>query len=90
MKALQTIFVIGLFVVLVRYTAKFLLSKIVKYEKKKNNPYIKFHKLKMKNDEDYQDYLEWIKKEGSGVPIEKLLSFEDYKAEQKIKKSLSR
>lgn len=64
--------------------AKFLLFVINYYKSK--NPYIQYHKMKNQNDDDYQDYLEWLKKEGRGVPVEKMKSPEDVRAENKIKK----
>ena len=51
-----------------------------------NNPYIDYHKSKMKNDKDYDEYLKWLDKNGNGVPVEKQLTPEDKKAENKIKK----
>lgn len=69
--------------------AKFLLFVISYSErnsKPSKNPYIEYHELKNKNDDDYQDYLEWLKKEGRGVPVEKMKSPEDVRAENKIKK----
>ena len=51
-----------------------------------NNPYIDYHKSKMKNDKDYDEYLKWLDKNGNGVPVEKQLTLEDKKAENKIKK----
>lgn len=51
----------------------------------KNNPYINYHKSKMNNDEHYQDYLYWLEKKGNGVPVDKMVSPEDKKAERKIK-----
>lgn len=50
------------------------------------NPYIQYHKLKDRNDAHYEAYLEWLEKNGSGAPVEKMKSPEDARAENKIKK----
>lgn len=91
MKVLSVIIVIGLFVLAVQLSAKFLLRLINEFEKKqssKNNPYIKYHKSKIKNDNDYQDYLKWLEKEGSGVPVDKVVTPEDARVERKFKSLL--
>lgn len=70
-------------------TAKFLLFVIDYYEKNtkpSKNPYIQYHKLKDRNDAHYEAYLEWLEKNGSGAPVEKMKSPEDARAENKIKK----
>lgn len=54
----------------------------------KDNPYINYHKSKMQNDANYDEYLEWSVKNGYGVPVEKQLSLEDRNAEKKIKSLL--
>lgn len=53
-----------------------------------NNPYIVAQKLKMKNDRDYDSYLDWMNKNGDGVPFEKIKTSEDLEAEKKISKHL--
>lgn len=50
------------------------------------NPYISYHKMKDRNENDYEAYLEWLEKNGSGAPIEKMKSPEDVRAESKIRK----
>lgn len=55
---------------------------------KESNPYIKAHLLKLKNDKDYYDYMEWMAKKGEGVPIPKIKSSEDIRAEKEISKYL--
>lgn len=52
------------------------------------NPYIKAQILKQKNDKDYEEYLDWMAKNGSGVPFEKVMTKEEYEADRKIKKLL--
>jgi predicted phosphoadenosine phosphosulfate sulfurtransferase len=76
-------FIISVFAI--QYIAKLLLATM----KRNENPYIRFHKLKMKNETYYQEYLKWLqKKDSSGVPIEKAQSIEDYNATEKIKRLL--
>lgn len=50
------------------------------------NPYVEAQKFKEANDRNYEDYMEWMQKYGSGVPFEKLETLEDQKANEKIKK----
>ena len=79
-----------LFALAVSLTAKFLLRSINRWEKKKslkNNPYIQYHKTKNKNDENYQDYLEWMRG-AHGVPVDKVVMPEDAKAENKFRQLL--
>lgn len=55
---------------------------------KEKNPYIQYHKFKNQNDQNYDDYLKWLEKEGHGVPINKVVSKEDAIADKKINKML--
>lgn len=52
------------------------------------NPYIKAQLIKDKNDRDYEEYIQWMEKNSSGVPFQKIISREDFEAEKKIKKLL--
>jgi hypothetical protein len=54
-------------------------------KRKSTNAYINAHKLKMKNDKDYEEYLKWLEKNGEGVPFNKVTTPEEKKAENKIK-----
>lgn len=62
------------------------------FPKKKNpalkNPYISYQEMKNKNDEFYDEYLEYMKRKGSGVLVGKVVSKEDAEAMAKIKKEL--
>lgn len=74
---------------LISALAKFILRKMDKkpidQPVKEYNAYIAYHKLKNKNDKDYQEYLKWLQSNGGGVPVEKTISAEDKKAETKIR-----
>ena len=59
---------------------------IIGYKPKSKNPYIAYHQLKDRNDENYDEYLEWLKRNGRGAPIEKVKSPEDVEAEKKLRK----
>lgn len=48
------------------------------------NPYIEAHKLKVKNDENYDEYIDWLDKNGGGIPFSKIQTKEDIEAEKKI------
>lgn len=91
MKLLAILLLLFLSVVAAQFIAKSLLKSIAKFEDRqrlKNNPYIQYHKAKMKNDNDYDDYLLWLEKEGEGVPVGKMIAPEDQVAENKLKKLL--
>lgn len=53
-------------------------------KKRNSNPYINAEKLKIKNEKDYQNYLKWMNKKGSGVPLDKVKTQEEKIAEEKI------
>lgn len=40
------------------------------FRKKKVNPYVQFHKLKVRNDNNYKDYLKWCLSLGE-IPMDK-------------------
>lgn len=71
---------------LIMSTARFVLRVFYKEKPKvkSSNPYIDYHKVKMINDKNYEDYLEWLQKSGEGVPIEKIEAPEDIEANKKI------
>ena len=55
---------------------------------KKSNPYIKAHKLKNRNDKDYNDYLEWVHKNKFTTPYNKLETLEEQIENYKLKNLL--
>lgn len=74
---------------LIQLAAKLILLLFFPEKKKTdNNPYIIYHKTKMQNDKNYEEYLDWLEKHGDGVPVDKVLTPEDKKASKKIKKLL--
>jgi hypothetical protein len=90
MKALILLLIIGCTAFLISALAKYLLRVIDKKKtavepQKEYNPYIAYHKIKNKNDQNYDDYLKWLQANGGGVPVEKRVSAEDKKAETKIR-----
>lgn len=56
---------------------------------KPTNPYIEAQKTIMDNDKNYEEYIEWMSKNGSGVPIEKIKHKEEVEAEKKLNKTLN-
>jgi len=73
----------------IMHVARFLLKSMKAMEDRSsitNNPYINYHKLKDKNDANYDQYLNWLEKNGSGVPVEQVKAPEDVIAENKIKR----
>lgn len=57
-----------------------------KKKPKQTNPYIQAHLVKLQNDKNYYDYIDWLAKKGEGVPIPKIKSSEDIRAEKEISK----
>jgi predicted RND superfamily exporter protein len=54
---------------------------------KNNNPYIQYHKAKMTNDDNYDEYLEWLKnKDVYGAPVEKIEDVQEKKAGTKVRR----
>ena len=52
------------------------------------NPYIDSHLMRRANDKAYAEYLEWLDKDGGGLPIEKVKTGEELKFENELKNSL--
>lgn len=56
--------------------------------KENSNPYIAEQKARMWNDQQYEDYLKWMRTKGEGMVIEKVLTKDEFEADEKIKKYL--
>jgi hypothetical protein len=65
---------------------KFVFAIFRMIAKKKVNPYIEAQKNIEANNKNYEDYLLWMDKKGSGVPLEKIKTIEEEKAENQYKK----
>lgn len=67
---------------------------IERLDKKKNrilqtdNPYIAAHRMKLSYDKMYDEYLDWLDKNGGDLPFEKWKTDEELQADAKINKSL--
>lgn len=57
--------------------------------KENSNPYIIEQKARMYNDQQYEDYLKWMRKKGEGMIIEKVMTKDEFEANEKIKKYLN-
>lgn len=57
---------------------------IFRPKKKPLNPYIEAQKVMMDNDKKYEEYIDWMSKNGYGVPIEKIRYKEEKEAEMNI------
>lgn len=80
---------VAVLVFLIRRMAKAGVRSIERWEERqkiKANPYILYHKRKMQNDSNYDQYMDWLEKEGHGAPIKKVISPEDAEADEKIKR----
>ena len=80
------------FAVVIQQIAKFVLRKFyIEKPKEKINPYIEYHKAKMANDDNYDEYLEWTKnKEVYGAPVEKIEAVEEIESSKKVKRLIPR
>lgn len=50
-----------------------------------NNLYINAHRTRRKNDDDYETYLDWLDKTGGDLPIDKIISREEWNFKQQMK-----
>lgn len=50
----------------------------------KKNPYVEVHKAKIKNDIAYQDYLNWLDRNGGDMPFDKWKTKEEMDFERKL------
>lgn len=60
------------------------------FGKKKENPYIRLHKNKWKNETDYQQYLKWLDKKGGDVPLKQAKFNDEKEVERELSKHLNR
>ena len=51
---------------------------------KRDNPYIQAHRIKMMNDDMYQEYLEWLDRSGGDMPFEKWKTREEQAFDEKV------
>jgi hypothetical protein len=54
--------------------------------KSSQNPYIKAHQMRKYNDESYDEYLNWLDKNGGDMPIDKVKSKEEQRFEKQWKR----
>jgi len=52
------------------------------------NPYIAEHLAMRYNDKSHEEYLEWLDRDGGGLPIKKILTQEEWGFEQQMKNQL--
>lgn len=55
---------------------------------KRENPYIRKHKRKWRNDKEYFEYLDWLNKKGGDVPLKKSRIKEDIDIEKEINETI--
>lgn len=82
--------VLAIFIIALGILACYGWVKLVMYlfwpKKKTANPYIEAHRQKMLNDQNYDDYIKWLDKNGGGIPFSKVETKEEKEADQAIKK----
>jgi len=49
-----------------------------------DNPYIEAHLIRRRNDNDYEEYLKWLDDNGGGLPINKILTREEWEFKQQL------
>lgn len=52
------------------------------------NPYITEQKSRMWNTKKYEEYERWMRIKGEGIPIQKIVTQDEFEAVEKIKKYL--
>lgn len=57
---------------------------------KTENPYIKTHKRKWKNELHYQEYLKWLDKRGGDLPLMEVKFKEDVEIMNEVSKHINR
>lgn len=57
---------------------------------KTENPYIKTHKRKWKNERDYQEYLRWLDKKGGDSPLNEVKFVNDLEILKEVEKHINR
>ncbi|MEC4050662.1 hypothetical protein OX284_014580 [Flavobacterium sp. SUN046] len=57
--------------------------------KKENNPYINAQKIINQNDKHYDEYIQWMCKNNGGIPLDKMKTAEEVRADNQLKKSLN-
>lgn len=67
----------------------FFIFKLFKPKPKEKNPYIEAQKIINENDEKYQEYLLWMQSNGGGVPMQKLMTKEEFEVDREIKRLTS-
>jgi len=63
------------------------ISGFLLFGRKKQNPYIKTHKAKWKNERDYLEYIEWLDKSGGDLPINEIKFKEDREVLNEVSKN---
>ena len=51
------------------------------------NPYIQAHLQRRRNDKDYEQYLQWLDTNGGDLPIDKILTKEEWEFKQQLENS---
>lgn len=57
--------------------------------KEDSNPYIKAQKLINANHKNYDDYLIWMQNNGGGIPLDKVMTREEFEGDAEIKKLIA-
>lgn len=56
---------------------------------KRENPYIRKHKSKWRNDKEYQEYLKWLSSKGGDVPLNKTHLREEEEVNREINRHIN-
>ena len=54
--------------------------------KKETNPYIEAQKIINQNDKDYEEYIQWMQKNNGQIPLDKIRTAEEIRADNQLKR----
>lgn len=68
----------------------FLIGFALFSKKKHINPYIDIHKKKWQNEKDYEDYIDWLDKQGGDLPLKEVKMNDDLEVLKEISKNINK
>lgn len=67
------------------FTVRGVWKAIIKVSEKPVNPYIHAHRMQLRNNKDYDEYLKWCEDNvGDGMPYEKVLTDEEKRMRKEL------
>lgn len=56
----------------------------------RHNPYVQSHRLRLYNDHQYDQYIEWMDKNNHGLPVDKVLTPEEIRFKKQLEEERKR